>query len=87
MRNYVQYALKKNSKAFNNVSHGALIKKIQLYGFTGRLLIWSKNLLDYRKQRVVIGDMSSEWLYVLSGVLQGSVLGPLLFIILIKDMP
>ena len=74
-------------KAFDSVPHKRLIKKLEKYGITGNLLKWLKNFLNDRKQKVVINGKFSKWSDVLSGIPQGSILGPLMFIIYINDLP
>ena len=75
------------TKAFDKVPHRRLIHKLKQYGIGGNVLRWIENFLSNRQQTVVVNGYRSDTKPVLSGIPQGSVLGALLFIIYINDMP
>lgn len=74
------------SKAFDSVPHQLLSLKLQSLGFNGRLLKWFRHYLSNRQQRVLVEGCKSKYMKVLSGVPQGSILGPLLFTYYINDI-
>ena len=74
------------SKAFDKVPHHHLLRSLSAVGVSGSLLKWFESYLSNRSQKVVLNSYSSTLLPVHSGVLQGSILRPLLFIIYINSL-
>jgi hypothetical protein len=74
------------SKAFDTLGHQILVTKLQYYGLCDRSISLIRNYLSHREQYVVLNDACSELLPITTGVPQGSILGPLLFIIYLNDL-
>jgi len=75
------------TKAFDTVPHERLLAKLKMLGIHGNILRQIANFLQNRMMKVIVNGECSDWACILSGILQGSVLGSLLFLIFVNDLP